>query len=390
MVAEPDKASTARDGVEFLRQAQRSVHPTCPAPTGVGVIGTGVISDEYLATLTSSPDLDVRFVAGRDLSRAAAQAQRYAVPAVGSVEQLLADPSVELVVNLTVPKAHAELTAQALRSGRHVWSEKPLATTLPDAKALVDLARTSGLRLGCAPDTFLGTGLQAALARLADGCIGEVKTGFASAQYQGPDSWHPSPEFLFEAGAGPLLDVGPYFLTTLVLIFGSLRRVTAGGRTTRSVRTIAAGPKAGRSFGVEVPTHVTALYEFSAGGLVSAVFSFDSSIERNVVEVAGTAGAMTMPDVWAFEGTGSCYDLAAVPSVVATGATGGVGRGTGVVDMARSLRAGQPHRADDQLALHVLDGLLATEESIRVGRAVELTTTAPVTRLLEPGWSLLG
>lgn len=355
-------------------------------PVGIGVVGAGVISDEYLTTLTAAPDVSVRFVADLDPARAQAQAEKHGVPGWGSYAELLADPSVQVVVNLTVPQVHAEVSSAALRAGRHVWSEKPLATTLGDAQALVALADEQGLRLGCAPDTFLGPGPQAALAELAAGRIGTVRTGFASAQYRGPDFWHPSPEFLFAAGAGPVLDVGPYFLTTMVLVFGPVARVTARGVITRPRRTVATGPKAGTEFDVEVPTHVTALYEFAGGGLVNAVLSVDSAIERMAMEVAGTEGAMSMPSVGAFDGAGEAFDLAANASPIPPGTTGGPARGTGVVDLVRSIVAGQPHRADGRLALHVLEALLATEESIRTGESVTIASTTTVPALLPEGW----
>lgn len=361
-----------------------------PAPLGVGIVGAGVISDQYLATLTSAPDVAVRFVADLDTDRAKTQADEYGVVGSGTYDQLLADRSVETVANLTIPQVHAEVTKAALDSGRHVWSEKPLATTLADAHGLVELAQQRGVRLGCAPDTFLGTGPQTALRVVAEGGIGTPRTGFASLQYRGPDFWHPSPEFLFAQGAGPVLDVGPYFLTTLVLVFGSLQRVTARGVVTRKRRMIATGPKAGTEFDVHVPSHVNALYEFTGGGLVDAILSFDSPIERMLLEVTGTEGAITMPNVNDFGDHGVLYALDATSSSIPAGTTGGSGRGTGLVDLARSVRSGEQHRADGRLALHVLEALLATEESIRMGQTIDITTMAPATALLPPAWSLPG
>lgn len=360
---------------------------TQPVPFGIGVVGAGVISDEYLATLTRQPDLEVRFVADRHPERARQVAEKFGVPASGTFEELLADPRVQLVVNLTVPQAHADITRTALLAGRHVWSEKPLATDAGDTRGLVELADRLGLRLGSAPDTFLGPGLQSGLAAIRGGTIGEPRTAFASHQYGGPDLWHPSPEFLFSAGAGPVLDVGPYHLTALVHVFGSVTRVTARGVTSRPTRTLAIGPRAGTAFDVEVPTHVTALYEFEHGGLADVVLSFDSAITRMTLEVSGTAGAIQMTDPNGFAGDSVLVtgfdDRTALPG----DGPGGTGRGSGAVDMVRSLRAGTPHRAGGALALHVLDGLFATEESIRTGLPVDVVSRVAPVPLLPEGWT---
>jgi predicted dehydrogenase len=356
-------------------------------PRGVGVIGAGVISEEYLATLAAAAEVDVRFVADLDPARAAAQAAKHGVPASGTYDELLADRTVELVVNLTVPAVHAEVTSAALSAGRHVWSEKPLAASLDDAQALVALADEHGLRLGCAPDTFLGTGFQTALAEIRSGRIGTPRTGFASCQSRGPDFWHPSPEFLFAPGGGPVLDYGPYYVTALTLIFGSVAEVTARGLITRPQRTIGAGPRAGERFDVGVPTHVTALYEFTDGALVDAVFSVDSAVRRSALEVAGTEGTLVLPDPGRFDGDTVALSLDATESEVPAGGTGGRARGAGVIEMVRALHVGEPHRADARRALHVLEVLLATEEAVRTRQTVQVRSRAPQTALLADGWT---
>jgi predicted dehydrogenase len=356
-------------------------------PLGVGVVGAGVIASEYLPTLTSAPDVTVRFVADSRPDRAEARAREFGVPAWGTYEELLADPTVDLVVNLTVPQAHHPVTRAALKAGKHVWSEKPLATTAADARDLVDLATRLDLRLGCAPDTFLGPGLQTGLDAIRQGRIGTPRTAFASFQYYGPDFWHPEPEFLFGPGAGPVLDVGPYHLTALVQIFGPLARVTARGVTSRPRRTVETGPRAGTEFDVSVPTHVTALYEFAGGGLADVILSFDSPVLRMALEVAGTAGGLRLTDPNMFAGDSELLAPDGTAEPLPGVGPGGSGRGSGVVDIARSIRAGEPHRASGHLALHVLDGLLATEESVRTGRTVTLTSTVEPAPLLPAGWS---
>jgi predicted dehydrogenase len=353
----------------------------------VGVVGAGVISEEYLRTLTAAPDVVVRFVADRDPERAHLRAAQFGVPGWGTVEQLLADPTVELVVNLTVPQAHHAISRAALERGRHVWSEKPLATTADDARDLVDLAARTGLRLGCAPDTFLGSGLQTGLAAIRDGRIGTPRTAFAAFQYAGPDTWHPDPEFLFATGGGPVLDVGPYHLTALVQVFGPLERVTARGRISRPRRTVLTGPRVGTEFDVEVPTHVTALYEFAGGGLADVVLSFDTPVLRMALEIAGTDGGLRMVDPNTFTGDSELLAVDGTAEPLPGDGPGGSGRGSGVVDIARSILAGEPHRASGALALHVLDGLLATEESVRTGRTVEVPGRPETAALLPAGWA---
>jgi predicted dehydrogenase len=188
---------------------------------GIGIVGAGDISGQYLEMLTAAPDVEVRFVASRDAARARAKADEFAVVGAGSYEELLRDDSIEVVVNLTVPQVHREITARALEAGKHVWSEKPLALTGADGRALLDLAAARGVRLGCAPDTFLGAGLQSALQIVRSGQIGTPRSAFANFQYGGPNLWHPSPEFLFAHGGGPLLDA-------------SSRRGRVRGRSLRS------------------------------------------------------------------------------------------------------------------------------------------------------------
>jgi predicted dehydrogenase len=256
--------------------------------TGVGIVGVGVISAEYVRTLQSAPDLEVRFLAARQPSRARARAEELGVPAFGTYDELLRDASIEVVVNLTVPQVHAEITEQALDSGRHVYSEKPLALAGGDGRRLVDLAASRGLRLGCAPDTFLGVGLQTALRTIRSGEIGTPRSAFANFQYGGPNLWHPNPEFLFQPGGGPLMDIGPYHLTALVQVFGAVARVSAQAIASAATRVIAEGPRAGEVFAVEVPTHVAALYEFEHGGVANVVLSFDAPISRVALEVTGT------------------------------------------------------------------------------------------------------
>jgi predicted dehydrogenase len=334
-------------------------------PVGVAVVGAGNISSQYLRNLTRFPDLRVVAIADLDVARAAAAAEEFGVPVSGSVTEVLALPEVELVVNLTIPAAHAEVALAALAAGKHVYGEKPLALDPAAARAVLAEAAARGLRVGNAPDTFLGAGLQSALRAVTSGLIGTPVAAAATFQSPGPEAWHPSPEFLFAHGAGPLFDMGPYYLTALVALLGPVATLAATGRKARGSRVIGSGPKAGTEFPVEVPTHVTALLEFRGGTGATTTFSFDSPLVRHSIEITGTEATLLVPDPNNFNGH-LRLRTAGSPEprdLQATGTT--VGRGIGVLDMARALRTGTAHRASGELALHVLDVMTAIATSAR-------------------------
>jgi predicted dehydrogenase len=351
---------------------------------GVGVIGAGVISNQYLENLTSFPDLDVRFVADIDLERAAAQAEKFGVPGSGTVEQLLADDAIEIVVNLTIPKVHVEVALQALDAGKHVWSEKPFALDRASGQKLLETAHAKGLRVATAPDTFLGAGIQSARRLIENGDIGAPLTALTLMQSPGPESWHPNPDFLFQEGAGPLFDIGPYYLTALVQLFGPVARVSASASRARETRVIGSGPRAGEEFAVTVPTHVSALYEFESGQTAQSVFSFDSKLGRTQFEVAGLDGTVVVPDPNTFEGDLLVHGADGVESLPSTGAT--EGRGIGVVELARAIRAGVPERASGEQAYHVLDIMVSTIEAGESRTPVDVRSTVEVAPALPEDW----
>ena len=355
-------------------------------PVRVGVIGAGTISPTYLRNLTSFPDLDVRMVADLDTARAAAQAAEHGVPAAGTTADLLADPAIELVVNLTIPAAHVEVGLAALAAGKHVWAEKPLALDRPSARELLDRARELGLRVAGAPDTVLGAGLQTARRAVDAGLIGEPRTALALFQSPGPESWHPAPEFLFQAGGGPLLDMGPYYLTALVHLLGPIRTVTATGSRARETRVIGSGPRAGTEFPVTVPTTVTALLEFARGGSAQVVLTFDSALPRMSLELAGTLGTAVLPDPNRFDGPTVVHRLAGGDPEELPAQGHAASRGTGVLELARAIRAGVPERAPGGLAYHVLDAMQAIEESIDDRRPVAVQSTAETPPALAADW----
>lgn len=360
------------------------------APVGVGIIGAGVISDTYLENLTSFPDVDVLIVGDPIAERARAQAEQYGVPAWGTADDVLAHPDVQVVVNLTIPAVHVEVSSKAIAAGKHVWTEKPLGLDREGTAELLRQADAAGLRIGSAPDTLLGPGFQSAKRAILDGAIGRPLFAQASFQTQGPDLWHPGPQFLFARGAGPLLDMGPYYVSALVSLFGPVDRVAAVGTRPRVQRSIRTGPAAGEVFDVEVPTTVQLIASFEGGEQAQGLFSFDSALERaGVLEVHGTEGSMFLPDPNHFVGEISRVEPLGVLlddfrpeqerlEVPLQGAE--VGRGLGLLDMVRAIAEGRPHVASGELGHHVLDVLLSAEESAAGAGfvTVESTLGAPV------------
>lgn len=355
--------------------------PMGSGPVGVGLVGAGNISDTYLENLNSFPDIEVLIVGDLDQSRAAEQAQRYSVPACGSAGDVLAHPGVELVVNLTLPAVHAAVSAAAIAAGKHVWSEKPIAIDRESAAALLAQAHAAGLRVGVAPDTVLGPGVQSAKRAIERGAIGRPLFAQTIMQSQGPEIFHPNPAFLFATGAGPLFDMGPYYFTTLVHIFGPVARVAALGLKAQEMRSVLVGQLAGETFPVEVPSTISVLAEFEAGGQSQSMLSTDSPLRvQGVVQISGTEGTITLPDPNTFRGRSTVIrPLASRESeqvsidVLEEGTA--TGRGLGALDLARAIRTGRPHRATGELAYHVLDTMLAAEESAARREFVEVRST---------------
>lgn len=358
-------------------------------PVGIGIIGAGVISDTYLENLASFADTTVVAIGDLRPDAARAKATEHGVPVGGGVDAVLGHPDVEIVVNLTIPAAHAEVAQRALAAGKHVWNEKPLALDRASAMVVLDAAAAAGLRVGCAPDTFLGAGLQATRNLLEQGAIGEPLTAIAIFQSPGPDRWHPNPAFLFQAGGGPLLDLGPYYLTALVQLLGPITAVAAVASAARRQRTIGAGPRAGETFQVTVPTHVAAVLRFATGASAQVVLSFDSAVTRILLEVAGRDGTLIAPDPNGFDGEIGIRRSGSDTTAIAARTMATSARGTGVLDMARALREGRPHRADGALAYHVLDAMLAIEESAARGTFVDVDSRPPVVAPLSTGWDPL-
>ena len=353
-------------------------------PVGVGFIGVGVISDTYLENLNSFPDVEVLILGDLDIERAAAQATKHGVPASGTAQDVLDHPGVQVVVNLTTPDAHTEISSAAIAAGKHVWTEKPLGLEREASAALLEQAAQAGLRVGSAPDTVLGAGVQTAKRAIREGLIGRPLFAQTSMQWQGPEVFHPNPGFLFAKGAGPLLDMGPYYFTTLVSLFGTVEKVAAIGLTARAEREIRVGEKAGTRFPVEVPSTISVLTQFEAGQTGTSLLSFDSPLARQgIVEIHGTEGSLVVPDPNMFEGRIAYVrpfetfgEAPPVQEWIEVQQDGPVtGRGLGVLDMVRAINEDRRHIASGEVGYHVLDIMLSAEESAERGEFVPVESS---------------
>ena len=345
----------------------------------VGLVGIGNISGQYLATL---PQLSgVSLVAAADLDPAReVPGVRMMTPA-----SLYEADDVDLVLNLTIPRAHAEVALSAIAAGKHVYNEKPLALSTVEGREVLSAASAAGVRVGCAPDTVLGTGIQTARRCIDDGMIGQPVAATAFMVTPGHERWHPAPEFYYQPGGGPLFDMGPYYLTALVTLLGPVRRVAGMASTPRAERVIGGGPRAGTAFPVAVSTHVTGTLEHENGALTTLLMSFDvweAALPR--MEVYGTAGSLSVPDPNNFAGEVQVFtpETAGRPdsgwtAVAPSAGHRNAGRGTGVADLASALATNTEHRANGTLAYHVLDIMESLLRATETGTTQDITSTTP-------------
>ncbi len=370
---------------------------------GIGIVGCGVISDIYLKNCTTRYE-NVRVVGCADLvvERAQEQASKYDVKAL-TVDELLSHPDVELVLNLTVPAAHAEVALAAVANGKSIYNEKPLTVSAEDGRTLLEQAAAKGVRVGAAPDTFLGGGLQTVRGLLDGGAIGEPVAAAIAFYNHGMENWHRDPYFFFQPGAGPLFDMGPYYLTALMSMLGPVRRVAATARASFPERTITSAPKRGETIVVNTPTHIAAALDFQNGAIATIVTSFDLyDTDHSTLVLYGSEGTLRLPDPNRFSGPVSLLlgpeasrardplfqegkapgQPAAEPTwedIPLTHDFTDNSRGLGVADLARAIREGGAPRANGELAYHVLDVMHATLESSERGEhiAIESTVTRP-------------
>ena len=343
---------------------------------GIGFIGCGNISAAYLKAARGFPILDVKGVADLNMAAAEARASEFSLKAM-SVEAMLADPSIEIIVNLTIPKAHVEVGLRAVAAGKHVHSEKPLGIATAEAKLLVDAAKAKGVRIGAAPDTFLGGAQQTSRKLVDEGVIGTPIGGTAFFMCPGHERWHPSPAFYYLNGGGPMLDMGPYYVTSLVNLLGPVESVAGVATKLRDERLITSEPLKGTKIPVEVATHVAGTMKFVSGAVVSIAMSFDVARHRHSpIELYGSDGALQVPDPNHFGGTielaTASEDWKAVPTEHAY--ADGNYRVIGVADMADAIRNDRPHRASGDLAFHVLEVMEAFQRSSDSGQHIAMTT----------------
>lgn len=346
-------------------------------PVGLGVVGCGVISDIYLQNCTTRFE-SVKVVGVADLmkERADAQAAKYGVESF-TVDELLAHPDVELVLNITVPAAHAEVALAAVSNGKSVYNEKPLTVSAEDGRKLLDLANEKGVRVGAAPDTFLGGGLQTVRSLLDAGTIGAPVAAAIAFYSHGMETWHRDPYFYYQPGGGPLFDMGPYYLTALAGLLGPIRRVSASARASFPERTITSEPKKGQTIPVNTPTHIIATLDYEGGTLASLTTTFDVwETNHATLVLYGSEGTIALPDPNTFGGPVRLLQPGGTEweeQPLTHGNTEN-SRGIGVADMASALREGTPHRASGEMAFHVLEAMHACLESSMEGRHVELTS----------------
>ena len=362
---------------------------------GLGIIGCGNISSTYLAMAPKFRGIEIRAVADIDLAAAMAKSEQFQVRCE-TVEGLLSSDDIQIVVNLTVPAAHFEVSRSILASGKHVYSEKPLALRLNECLELGKLANEKGLRVGSAPDTWLGGSHQAARAAIDNLEAGEIISGTAHVLSHGMEHWHPNPEFFYQPGGGPVLDLGPYYIANLIQLLGPVERVAALTTTPSETRMISAEPRNSETFAVGTPTNIHALLQFKGGAAVAFSASWDVWAHRHSnMELYGTEGTIFVPDPNFFGGPVEIVrpgmDLetefdCSHPFSVPNDGTGPEGRanyrGAGVAEMAQAILKGKPHRCSLELATHSVDVMTSILKAGEIGEFVNLATECERPRML--------
>lgn len=343
---------------------------------GIGIIGCGNISSAYLKAMASFPILDIRGLADLNTALAQQRATEFGLQA-RTVDELMQDPAIEIIVNLTVPKAHVAVAMQALAAGKHTYSEKPLGINFAEGRKLAEAAKAKGLRIGAAPDTFLGGSHQTAREMIDAGVLGTPVGGTATFMCPGHERWHPNPDFYYEVGGGPMLDMGPYYITDLVNLLGPVSRVAGFAISPRKERLITSQPRNGETIPVHVATHVAGVMAFDCGAVVQIGMSFDVAGHKHVpLEIYGTEGTLIVPDPNHFGGQidylkkGGSFE----PQDTTRPYADGNYRSIGVADMAHGLRSNRPHRANGDLALHVLEVMEAFQRAADSGTTIDITT----------------
>jgi len=362
------------------------------ADLGVGIIGCGNISAAYLRLAPQFKGY--RILAVADINQAAAMDRAAEFGVRGhSVEELLASDDIDLVINLTIPAAHFEVSERILNAGKHVYSEKPFVLSREEGQQLADIANAKGLRIGSAPDTFMGGAHQFARNLIDEGQIGKVTSGTAVVQSHGMEHWHPNPDFFFKPGAGPVLDIGPYYISNLVQLIGPVARVTAIAGSAQTTRTIANGPRLGEEIPVETPTTIHAILEFENGAIITLLCSWDVwTHDHSCMELYGTKGTMYLPDPNFFGGTVRVTEEKEEvalepwlhPFAVVNEDDQANYRGAGLSDMALAIGEGRTHRCSNEFALHVVDVMTSILSAAETRKVLEVRTTCERPAALSP------
>jgi len=358
---------------------------TGSSPLRVAVVGCGFISDIYFQNLVTFSGVQVVACADLNRDQASRAAEKYGVGLVLTPEEAYAHPDIDLILNLTIPAAHAEVALAALRGGKHVYNEKPLALALEDAEAMTQLAAEHGLRIGCAPDTVLGAGLQTCRELVESGVIGEPVAATAFMANHGHESWHPNPDFYYQPGAGPLFDMGPYYLTALVNIMGPVERVSGMARASFDKRTITSQPRAGEEVQVNTPTHIAGQLAFTGGAIATLITSFDVwGSNLPLLEIHGTLGSLSLPDPNTFGGpvrlkrAGGEWEDVKVERPYSENS-----RGLGVAELAQAVQENRPHRASGDVAFHVLEVMHGLLKSAEQRAEVDIQSSPAIPTLME-------
>jgi predicted dehydrogenase len=345
----------------------------------VGVVGCGAISAAYLGMAKNFPILEMAACADMVPEMAKKRAEEFGVSRVCSVEEILADPSIEIVLNLTVPKAHVPVAMAALEAGKHTFAEKPLGINREEGQKLIAMAKKKNLRVGCAPDTFMGAGIQTSRKIIDDGLIGKP-VGFTSLMLcPGHEHWHPSPEFYYEAGGGPMFDMGPYYLTTLLNLLGPVKRITGSATIAIPERTITSEPKHGKQMKVETPDHICGTMDFENGasGVIFTSFAtrFSTYDRTHPIMIYGTQGTLQVPDPNNFDGKPLLQRIGEETyTEMPHQFQYGYARAVGLADMAHAIRSGREMRCSGEQAMAVLDLMQGFLDSASDGRAYKPVT----------------
>ncbi len=344
----------------------------------VGIVGCGMISKAYLDGAKTFKILDMAACADINMDAAKEKAEEYGSKAM-TVDELMANPEIEVVLNLTIPSVHAEVAVRALEAGKHVYGEKPLAVSREDGKKIVDTAKAKGLLVGSAPDTFLGGGIQTCRKLMDDNWIGRPIAGTAFMMGHGPEGWHVNPGFYYQKGGGPMFDMGPYYLTALVNLLGPVKRVGALCNAAFKERIATSELHFGKMLPVDVPTHYSGTLEFHNGAVINMVMSFDVWGHGNnpFIEVYGTEGSLKVPNPNAFGGpvsikTASMSEWMDCP--LSHAYTDSM-RSIGLADMAYAIRTGRKHRCNGDVAFHVLDIMHVFEEASKAGKFLDVQSS---------------